>query len=61
MKNRDFGKEIYTTEMPEKFYEYAFVLRKSKSLNGLKTLDTFAYEYSKTRQIYNEEREEKNI
>lgn len=46
----DFGKEIYTMEMPEQFYEYALILKKTDSSCRLDSFKTFAYEYSKTWQ-----------
>lgn len=34
IRRGDFGKNLYVTEMPERFYEYAFIIKKEKNIDA---------------------------
>lgn len=46
VRRGDFGKDLYVTNKPERFYEYALIIKKEKNLEN--NLEHFADEESKT-------------
>ena len=42
----DFGKNLYVTDIPEKFYEYAFIIKKNNNCEH--SFERFSDAYSTT-------------